>query len=80
MSLPTPQQQNDVVQQLAGTAQSLISSKLGFNLDASQIAAVLEVAIDSLCMKAWKQAHAAGAAAAATINTEDQAEAAQRKP
>jgi hypothetical protein len=80
VSLPTPAKQNEVVQQLVGQAQALIASNLGFNLDASQIAAVLEVAVDSLCMKAWKQAHAAGTAAAATITTEDAAEASQRKP
>lgn len=80
MSLPTPQQQSAVVDELAGAASQLIANKLGFNLDPSQVAAVLEVAIESLCMKAWKQAHAAGQAAADAITTEAQAEAAQRAP
>ena len=79
MSLPTPDKQAAAVQALLPHAQQQVNI-LGFNLDASQIAAVLELAVDALCMKAWKQAHAAGAAAAAAITTEDAAEAAQRKP
>ena len=80
MSLPTPAQQNDVVQELVALAQPLLQGKLGFSFDASQIAAVAEVFVDSLCMKAWKQAQAAGQAASAAITTAEQAEASLRKP
>ena len=81
MSLPTAQQQTDVVQTLAGLAQPLLQGKLGLtNIDPSWIAAVLEVAVDSICMKAWKQAQAAGQAAADAITTAEQAEASLRKP
>jgi hypothetical protein len=79
MALPTPTQQAAAVQALLPAAQAQLSI-LGFNIDASQVAAVIEVAVDSLCMKAWKQAHAAGQAAAGAITTEDAAEAAQRAP
>lgn len=78
MSLPTPDKQNAAVQALVPAAQAQLSI-LGFNIDAGQIAAVLEVAVDSLCMKAWKQAHAAGQAAADALATEGDAEASLRK-
>jgi hypothetical protein len=79
VSLPTPEKLAAAAQALVPAAQEQVSI-LGFSLDASQIAAVIELAVDALCMKAWKQAHAAGAAAAGAITTEAQAEASQRKP
>jgi hypothetical protein len=83
VALPTPQQQAGAVQTLIPIVVDELGKLLsgsGFSLDASQVAAVLEVAVDSLCMKAWKQAHAAGQAAADAITTEAQAETAQRGP
>lgn len=79
MSLPTPAQVDAAVKAIAPAAGAQINI-LGFTLDASEIEAVVTVAIDALCMRAWKQAHAAGQAAAAAVTTEAQAEAAQRSP
>ena len=79
MSLPTPEQQAGAVQALVPAAAAQVSI-LGFSLDASQISAVLEVAVDALCMKAWREAQAAGKAAATAITTSEQAEAELEKP
>lgn len=79
MALPKPEEIDKVTAQVtAAAAQGL--DVLGFKLDAGVVQAIMQTAVDAMCMKAWRQAQAAGAAAAAAITTEDQAEAAQRKP
>lgn len=78
MALPTPSQQSDVVSEIIALAGPVLS-RLGVS-DTSAIAAVLEVAVDALCMKQWKAAQAAGQAAADTITTAAQAEASERAP
>lgn len=79
MSLPTPTKLAAAVQAVAPTVATQINV-LGFNIDASQIEAVVTVAIDALCMKAWKDAQAVGQAAADAITTPAQAEASERAP
>jgi len=53
--------------------------KLGVQIDAQEINAVLGAAIDALCMRALRQAEAAGQAAADSIATAAQAEAELRR-
>lgn len=79
MALPTTTQLSAAVQAVVPAAAAQLDI-LGFKLDASQIEAVVTVAIDALCMRAWKEAQAAGAAAAADITTPEQAEASLRQP
>jgi uncharacterized protein (DUF2237 family) len=79
MSLPTPEKIDAAVKVVAEAAKSQVNL-LGFTIDASQLQAVIQAAVDALCMKAWREAHAAGQAAAVALTTEDAAEAAQRKP
>ncbi len=79
MSLPTPAQLAQAAQNISGAASSELNV-LGFTLNASELQAIMQVAVDAACMAAWKQAQAAGKAAADAITTEAQAEAAQRTP
>lgn len=79
MALPSPTQLEAAVKALLPAhAQQL--SILGFNIDASQIEAIVTVAVDAMCMTAWKQAQAAGQMASDNITTAAQAEAELRKP
>lgn len=77
MSLPTPAQIDEVVQVVSKAATDGVSV-LGFQLDAGEVQAIIQAAVDALCMRAWRQAQAAGQAAADAITTEAQAEASER--
>lgn len=75
---------DDFIAASVGEAVKLIASKAGIQLDAEQVvvltqrgAALLVGLVDTA---AKRKAEAAGDAAAASIVTEDAAEAAQRKP
>lgn len=79
MSLPAPNKIDAAVKAVSEAATQQVTL-LGFKIDAGQIEAVVQAAVDALCMKAWRQAQAAGQAAADAINTENAAEASQRAP
>lgn len=80
MSTPTVTQQAQLVQSLVDHAATQSVSILGVSFDASQLAAVFDLAVAALCMKQWQAAQAAGQTAADSITSAAQAEAELREP
>lgn len=77
MSLPTSDKISGAAAAVTDFAANQVSL-LGVTVDRGQIEAIIQAAIDAICMRAWHAAQAAGKAASDAITTEAQAEAAQR--
>lgn len=78
MSFPSLAQLTDVTKKAADAAQPGLAA-LGVNVGADQIAAVFQLAVDAICMQAWRDVQAAGKAAE-TTTTLQQAEADEGSP
>lgn len=73
MALPTQDQLAAVTAKAAAVTQPELAA-LGINIGADQIAQILQMGVDALCMRAWRDVAAAGKAAE-TTTTLEQAEA-----